>query len=90
MTPAWIDVADVPYASMWADDAHWLPWLLAGKSFEAWFLFRGQTSIVQHEIREVDSWPGVGAEPLNAVLVHSKQSAIDVRLGMPVPVAPDT
>lgn len=35
----WCDVDAVPYAEMWEDDQHWLPQVLDGKSFTAWFVF---------------------------------------------------
>lgn len=33
MRPQWFNMTDIPYESMWADDPHWLPHLLAGKRF---------------------------------------------------------
>jgi 8-oxo-dGTP diphosphatase len=38
-------VADVPYDRMWEDDRHWLPQVLAGASFDAWFDFDGERMI---------------------------------------------
>lgn len=40
--PEWFDFAAVPYDRMWADDIHWLPGMLAGRRFEAWFEFDGE------------------------------------------------
>lgn len=40
--PFWQRVADPPYTRMWSDDRLWLPLLLAGRSFEAWFVFDGE------------------------------------------------
>jgi len=37
--PEWFRIDEVPYDRMWADDRHWLPQLLAGKAFQAWFRF---------------------------------------------------
>lgn len=31
MRPAWFSYEDIPYPSMWADDEHWLPRILAGE-----------------------------------------------------------
>ena len=31
----------IPYDEMWADDRHWLPEMLAGRRFRAWFEFDG-------------------------------------------------
>jgi hypothetical protein len=28
---------------MWADDEHWLPWFLDGKSFQGHFVFEDET-----------------------------------------------
>ena len=33
--PAWYPVDKVPYARMWPDSAHWMPEVLAGRSFDA-------------------------------------------------------
>ena len=33
--PAWYPVGDVPYAQMWPDSAHWMPEVLAGRTFNA-------------------------------------------------------
>jgi 8-oxo-dGTP diphosphatase len=35
----WVPVDGIPYDRMWADDAHWLPLMLAGKRFSGRFLF---------------------------------------------------
>jgi 8-oxo-dGTP diphosphatase len=37
--PFWKDVDAIPYADMWADDAHWVPWMLAGRPFRGTFRF---------------------------------------------------
>jgi hypothetical protein len=39
---------------MWQDDEHWYPLFLAGKKFEGTFWFTNTTTIVRHELREVD------------------------------------
>lgn len=39
MTPRWFDVAQIPYEQMWSDDTHWLPLLLACKTFRGKFHF---------------------------------------------------
>ena len=43
--PFWVKVEAVPYDEMWADDRHWLPEVLAGKSFRGWFEFDGDTML---------------------------------------------
>ncbi len=37
--PHWTKFDAVPFAEMWADDVHWLPGLLDGGNFRAWFDF---------------------------------------------------
>jgi len=37
--PEWFPTDAVPYDRMWEDDRHWLPQVIAGQRFEAWFLF---------------------------------------------------
>lgn len=39
MRPAWHPVHELPFASMWVDDPHWVPLVLAGKKIRAEFLF---------------------------------------------------
>ncbi len=39
MTPRWFDISQIPYEQMWSDDAHWLPLLLADKTFRGKFHF---------------------------------------------------
>jgi len=33
MAPCWYKESEIPYTKMWADDKHWLPFLLKNKSF---------------------------------------------------------
>jgi len=40
-TPRWVPLDRIPWAEMWADDVHWLPWLLAGHRFRGRVLFDG-------------------------------------------------
>lgn len=43
--PEWFPIAELPLDRMWADDRHWLPQMLAGQRFQAWFRFDGETMI---------------------------------------------
>ena len=40
-TPFWFAFDAIPFSEMWEDDQHWLPHVLAGKRFVAWFEFDG-------------------------------------------------
>jgi 8-oxo-dGTP diphosphatase len=40
-TPFWFPFDAIPFDEMWEDDRHWLPHVLAGKRFVAWFEFDG-------------------------------------------------
>ena len=39
--PRWTPLDRIPYERMWADDALWLPLLLAGQRFTGYFIFDG-------------------------------------------------
>lgn len=39
MCPQWFPFAEIPYASMWPDDTHWLPEALKGNFIEGEFYF---------------------------------------------------
>ena len=55
MRPAWFDLKRVPFDKMWPDDELWYPMFLAGKKFSGTFWFTNTTTIVRHELREVES-----------------------------------
>jgi 8-oxo-dGTP diphosphatase len=46
MAPRWFPVDGLPLASMWQDDAHWLPLVLAGRTIEAEFTFADDNETV--------------------------------------------
>jgi len=49
--PFWCPAADIPYAEMWSDDAHWLPPMLAhGTKFRGYFTFDGDR-MLSHDLR---------------------------------------
>jgi len=50
MRPKWFALDKIPYESMWADDAFWLPEVLAGKSVRGTFLFADQTTLREHTL----------------------------------------
>lgn len=47
--PFWCAEDAIPYHNMWADDRLWLPLLLEGRRFEAWFVFDGDL-MLWHEL----------------------------------------
>jgi len=54
MMPKWYSYNDIPYDSMWLDDKHWLPVVLAGKNIEGKFCFVNEgAQIDEFDIREV-------------------------------------
>jgi len=48
----WFRIEDIPYDEMWADDVHWLPYLLEGKRVSGtfWFDEKGE-KLVRHELK---------------------------------------
>jgi 8-oxo-dGTP diphosphatase len=40
--PVWTPLDQIPYAEMWADDRHWLPFLIRGAHFIGYFEFDGE------------------------------------------------
>jgi len=53
MKPQWFSRDKIPFNKMWPDDEHWFPLFLAGKNFNAHFLFKDQDTILEHEIKEI-------------------------------------
>ncbi len=37
--PEWFSLDQIPYDKMWVDDRHWIPLMLAGKTFSGRFIF---------------------------------------------------
>lgn len=48
--PEWFPIGQLPLDRMWADDRHWLPEMLAGKRFQAWFRFDDE-EMLSKEVR---------------------------------------
>jgi 8-oxo-dGTP diphosphatase len=46
--PLWTPLGQIPYDSMWADDRHWFPPMLAGQQFQGQMLFNGDLLLGQH------------------------------------------
>jgi 8-oxo-dGTP pyrophosphatase MutT (NUDIX family) len=55
MAPRWFDLDAVPYETMFPDDRHWLPLLLAGKDFGGSALYKDAVTMISHDIHEAHS-----------------------------------
>jgi 8-oxo-dGTP diphosphatase len=53
--PLWTPVDAIPYSEMWADDEHWLPGVMEGRRFRAWFHFDGDAMLSKHIVWEEES-----------------------------------
>ena len=51
--PIWVPLDRIPYGEMWADDALWLPRMLAGWTFSGRFVFDGDR-MLEHELHLQD------------------------------------
>ncbi|XP_075035652.1 oxidized purine nucleoside triphosphate hydrolase isoform X2 [Mixophyes fleayi] len=54
MRPQWFQLEDIPYDGMWPDDIIWLPLLLKGKKFLAYFKFEGHDKILNYSMEQVE------------------------------------
>lgn len=50
MMPKWFAIKDIPYEKMCPDDRFWLPLILEGKRFDAYFRYDKNGVILQHTI----------------------------------------
>ncbi|MCX6792840.1 MAG: 8-oxo-dGTP diphosphatase [Candidatus Falkowbacteria bacterium] len=50
MKPEWFDINKLPYEKMWDDDPCWMPHFLAGKKFNASFVFNDDDKVIEHKI----------------------------------------
>ncbi len=48
--PFWCPETEIPYGRMWMDDRLWIPLFLAGRRFDAWFVFEGDLAL-WHQLR---------------------------------------
>ncbi len=54
MKPNWFLFNEIPFDSMWPDDTHWMPLLLAGKNFMGKFYFKDKNIIANFKLEVVD------------------------------------
>ncbi len=47
--PFWVALDQIPYERMWADDRHWLPFLIQGAHFDGYFEFDGE-QVLEHQL----------------------------------------
>jgi 8-oxo-dGTP pyrophosphatase MutT (NUDIX family) len=49
----WFPLGKIPYDTMWEDDLHWVPMLLAGKKFDGSFVFSHDGSkMIRFDLKE--------------------------------------
>ena len=53
MSPKWFPISEIPYHQMWSDDTIWLPLVLKGSHFRAFFTFFGQSTITEYIVQEL-------------------------------------
>lgn len=52
MRPQWFSFDEIPYETMWADDIHWLPLVLAGKNIRGEFYFSDIDTLTNYSVQE--------------------------------------
>lgn len=55
MRPKWFAISKIPYQEMWADDIHWLPYVLSGKKIRAKFEFDEKNSLTSFSVKILSS-----------------------------------
>jgi len=55
-TPLWTPLDRIPFERMWADDAHWLPIVIARERFRGRFVFDGE-AMLDHELIRLGPLP---------------------------------
>lgn len=53
MRPVWYKINEIPYETMWIDDAIWLPIILSDKNINGFFLLEGETTILDYTLSEI-------------------------------------
>ncbi|XP_072932324.1 oxidized purine nucleoside triphosphate hydrolase-like [Epargyreus clarus] len=55
MRPKWFDYNNIPFDTMWPDDRIWFPYMLKDKLFYGRFHYQGLDTILNYDIKELDS-----------------------------------
>lgn len=55
MLPQWFPLGEIPFSEMWPDDPHWMPYFFEGKKFKGKILFGEGDSILEMDIKEIDT-----------------------------------
>ncbi len=55
MAPQWYALDAIPYATMWQDDEHWLPLVLAGRAVIGRFTFDDEDRLLTHAVKQMDA-----------------------------------
>jgi DNA repair protein RadC len=69
--PMWVALDSIPYREMWADDEHWLPWLIEGRKFRGYFAFEGDR-MLSHRLEEWSKSTS-GAAPMMREMADSQK-----------------
>lgn len=72
MRPQWYGFNEIPYDFMWQDDRHWLPEVLAGKTFIGEYWFDDKDNLVRHTLKtaKIDELDGVNSPYVQKVLTE--------------------
>jgi len=54
MMPHWFSIDRIPYETMWPDDQHWMPQILAGKKLRTNFRYDDDNHLLFHNVTEVE------------------------------------
>ncbi|XP_065213465.1 oxidized purine nucleoside triphosphate hydrolase-like [Planococcus citri] len=52
MSPKWFAKNSLPFDCMWPSNSHWLPLVLDGKKFDAYFLYKNEREMIKYEVYE--------------------------------------
>lgn len=87
--PEWFKQDQIPYEEMWADAAHWLPEVLAGREIAARFVFNPDNETLKEVTindRVETLWPQIKALPYFRGLLRAVESSYYQNIPLPEPV----